>query len=239
MRQSDSVRRRGRLPLILAASGAAALALAYLIAPAFRSLARHTIDALLQADAERMREYLLGFGAWAPIVSALLMVLQALLLPLPSVALTLANGLVFGTGWGTLLSWSSALLAAVICYYLARLFGRPMVTRLVGGNALALADRFFERHGAHAVLLARLIPGISFDVVSYVAGLSSVRLGPFVLATAIGQLPATLAYSFLGANLSQAARWKLGIVLGVMALLVLGLAIRSALKARLLSEHEA
>ncbi len=119
------------------------------------------------------------------------------------------------------------MVAAVVCYTIARLLGRPLVEKLAGKRSLDLTDRFLQRYGKHAVLIARLIPGISFDVVSYASGLSSIRLGEFVLATGIGQIPGTIVYSFLGATMPQAARVGLWIILGAMALVTLGLALRS------------
>jgi uncharacterized membrane protein YdjX (TVP38/TMEM64 family) len=227
---------RGKRQIILAWGGAAVLALLYLVWPGFRYAVQRALDLLSGENVEQIRNYLLSFGAWAPVISASLMVLQALVLPVPSSLLTLANGLLFGTVWGALLSWSSAMVAAVLCYYIARLLGRPLVGKLVGEKPLDFADRFFERYGKHAVLIARLIPGISFDVVSYAAGLSSIGLWEFALATGIGQTPATIVYSFLGETMPQAARVGLWIALAVMALVTLGLALRSRFEESLLSE---
>jgi uncharacterized membrane protein YdjX (TVP38/TMEM64 family) len=222
---------------IIAAWGVvAALVLLYLLSPVFRGAVQRALALLSGADIEAMRDYLLSFGAWAPIISAFLMVLQALVLPVPSFVLTLANGLLFGTVWGALLSWSSAMVAAVLCYYISRLFGRPLVEKLVGERSLELTDRFFQRYGKHAVLIARLIPGISFDVVSYAAGLSSIGLWGFVLATGIGQMPGTIVFSLLGETVPQAARVGLWILVAVMGLVTLGLALRSRLEESLQSE---
>jgi uncharacterized membrane protein YdjX (TVP38/TMEM64 family) len=212
--------------VVIAWAGTAVLALLYLIWPAFHNGVQRTLNLLSGTNVEQMRDYLLSFGAWAPVLSALLMVLQALALPVPSSLLTLANGLLFGTFWGALLSWSSAMVAAVVCYAISRLLGRPVAARLVGERPLRFADRFFERYGRHAVLIARLIPGVSFDVVSYAAGLSSIRLWDFVVATGIGQLPATIVYSYLGQTMPQAALGGLWIFLGLMALVTLGLALK-------------
>lgn len=165
------------------------------------------VRALAGADArdavEALRAYLLGFGAWAPAVSAALMVLQAVIAPLPAFAVTFANGLLFGWGWGALLSWSSAMAGAALCFWIARALGRPAVERLAGGAAaLEVTDRFFARHGRRAVLLARLLPFVPFDPVSYAAGLTSTGWQPFLVATGLGQLPATLLYSWLGESAS-------------------------------------
>ena len=227
---------KGTRRLVVAWGVVAILVLLYLVWPAFHSAVQRALELLSGTNVEQVRDYLLGFGAWAPVISALLMVLQALVLPVPSSLLTLANGLLFGTFWGALLSWSSAMVAAVLCYAISRMLGRPVAARLVGERPLHFADRFFERYGRHAVLIARLIPGISFDVVSYAAGLSSIGLWEFVLATGIGQIPGTIVYSFLGETMPQAAKVGLWIVLGTMALVTLGLALRSRFEESLLSE---
>ena len=67
------------------------------------------------------------------------------------------------------------MLGAALCFFIARYFGRPAVVKLASESALAVSDRFFERYGKHAVLIARLVPIISFDVISYGAGLTGMR----------------------------------------------------------------
>lgn len=126
------------------------------------------------------------------------MVLQAMVAPLPSSPVTYVNGLLFGLWWGGLLSWASALAAAAICFGLSRRFGRPVAQRLVTARAVEWSDRFFERFGAYAVLLGRLLPFVSFDVVSYGAGLTRMSFMGFMAATAIGMIPGTLLYAYLG-----------------------------------------
>jgi len=223
---------------ILALGLAAALALLYLFSPPFRAEVQRAFALLSRADIEQLKDYLLGFGAWAPLVSGSLMVLQSLFVPLPAMVITLANGLLFGTVWGALLSWSSAMMGAILCYYISRLFGRPVVERLVGGKSLDVTDRFFRRYGKHAVLIARLVPIISFDVVSYAAGLTTIGPWEFLLATGIGQMPATVVYSFLGQNMTRAARLGLWIVLGVLTLVTFGFALKARFEERLLAEGQ-
>jgi uncharacterized membrane protein YdjX (TVP38/TMEM64 family) len=157
---------------------------------------------------QAFRDYLLGFGVWAPVISASLMVLlQVFLLPIPTFFVTLANGLLFGWALGAALSWSSSIVGAAICYWIARSLGRPVVERLTGGaHGMEVLDLFFSRYGKRAVLIARLLPFLSFRIVSYGIGLTPVRLVSFLVATGIGQLPATLVYSYLGQNLTGTLR---------------------------------
>jgi uncharacterized membrane protein YdjX (TVP38/TMEM64 family) len=55
-------------------------------------------------------------------------------------------------------------------------------------------------------LICRLLPFMSFDYVSYAAGLTSIGWGKFLLATGIGQLPATIVYSYVGGTLTGGAQ---------------------------------
>lgn len=196
--------------------------------------------ALLAAvDIKGMKQYLISFGIWGPAVSMALMVLQALVAPLPAFVITFANAWIWGWLWGAVISWTGAMLGAVICFYLARWFGRPLVERLVGTKALAMSDRFFARYGKYTVLIARLIPVISFDLISYAGGLTNMKLWQFLWATGLGQLPATIVYSFLGENITGGARYGLMVFSGVAALLILSLVIKKKMESSLLKEGEA
>jgi uncharacterized membrane protein YdjX (TVP38/TMEM64 family) len=177
----------GLLLVVAALGGLAGLAAGV---PEVRGAMGHVVSLLGAGDLEGLRAYLRGFGLWAPLVSVGLIQLQALVAPLPSFPLMYANGLLFGTWWGGLLSWSGILLSAMLCFGLGRLFGRPLVERIVSPGALAWADRHVADYGAFAIFLARLIPLTSFDLLSYAAGLTPLRLGPFVLATGLGMAPA-------------------------------------------------
>jgi uncharacterized membrane protein YdjX (TVP38/TMEM64 family) len=171
--------------------------LGVLVTPIRHGVVRAVIR-LAEGDVAGLSAQVLDAGVWAPLVLAGLMILQAVIAPLPSSPVTYVNGLLFGLWWGGLLSWASALVAAAICFALSRRFGRPIAQRLVTARAVEWSDRFFERFGAYAVLLGRLLPFVSFDVVSYGAGLTRMSFTGFMAATAIGMIPGTLLYAYLG-----------------------------------------
>ncbi len=192
-----------------------------LVIPPVREWFSEMIHILSSVDIDQVRLYILSFGVWAPLVSALMMILQAVLAPLPAFMITFANAAVFGWWQGALLSWSSAMVAAVLCFFLARWFGRGFVTKLTSHFAIEQVDRFFARHGQYTVLIARLLPFISFDIVSYGAGLTSMKLRHFLIATGIGQLPATLIYSYVGGMLTGGSRLFVTALLTLFAITVL------------------
>jgi uncharacterized membrane protein YdjX (TVP38/TMEM64 family) len=174
------------------------LGMAYLFSGVFRSEVNQAAMVLASGDASALRDYILSYGVWAPVASTALMVLQALAAFVPSFLLGFANGLAFGPFWGGLLSIASAALAAAISFGIARAVGRTPVEALVGKQSLGSADRWFARYGAYAVLAARLIPVVSFDAISYAAGLTRMRFWRFLLATTAGMTPACFVYAYLG-----------------------------------------
>lgn len=180
-----------------------AFGLTYLLSGEFRAEVNGAAGILYRGDIGAVRDYILSFGMWAPVVSTLLMILQALVAPLPAFVLTFANGLAFGAFWGGMLSLFGATLAAAISFWLARALGRGPIEALVGKVGLASADRWFERWGAYSVLVARLIPILSFDIISFAAGLTRMKFWGFLAATVVGAAPATFVYSYLGERAPQ------------------------------------
>jgi uncharacterized membrane protein YdjX (TVP38/TMEM64 family) len=196
----------------------------YFFVPFIRVNVNRAIFILGNVDVALARNYILGFGVWAPITSFLLMVLQSIAAPLPAFIITFANAGIFGWVNGAILSWSSAMAGAVICFYIARYLGRDTVVKFTSNKALKSVDDFFKHYGKYAILIARLLPFISFDIVSYAAGLTSMGFWPFFIATGIGQLPATIVYSYVGGMLTGGVRtmvFGLLILFALSALIVL------------------
>ncbi|MCP3901107.1 MAG: TVP38/TMEM64 family protein [Desulfobacteraceae bacterium] len=149
-------------------------------------------------DVDYIKNYILSFGILAPVVSFLLMLFQSLVAPLPAFLITFSNAALFGWIKGALLSWSSAMAGATLCFYIAKWFGRSIVEKFISKLALDNIDDFFKKYGQYTILITRLLPFVSFDVVSYAAGLTSMSFFSFFWATGLGQLPATIVYSYVG-----------------------------------------
>jgi uncharacterized membrane protein YdjX (TVP38/TMEM64 family) len=196
------------LPALLLAAALAGL----LLRPGFRAELVIVWELLLDGDPEPLRAWLLGFGVWAPVVSALLQIATSVFPPGPSFVVAIANAMLYGALLGGLLTFVTALLAAAVCFGIARVVGRPGVERLISERTLARMDGFMERRGILAVFLGRVIPFINPDVVSYAAGVTGIRWVPFLLAIAAGSVPATIFYSVLGATAAEASGWVILLV---------------------------
>ena len=173
-----------------------------------------------------IKNFVESYGAYAALVSFALMILQSVAAPLPAFLITFANANLFGWWQGAILSWTSAMAGAIICFYIARILGRDAVEKLTSKSGLEQIDKFFDKHGRLSILIARLLPFISFDIVSYAAGLTSISLGSFLWATGLGQLPATIIYSYVGGMLTGGAKKLVTALLLLFALSALIILIR-------------
>ncbi|BAF58314.1 uncharacterized conserved protein [Pelotomaculum thermopropionicum SI] len=205
----------------------AVLAALYFFVEPLQAAVKRVVFILSTVDVAAVKHYILSFGIWAPVASFTLMVFQSVMAPLPAFVITFANAALFGWARGAVLSWSSAMCGAAVCYWIARFYGRSAVERLTSKLALEEVDRFFERYGKYAIIVARLLPFVSFDVVSYAAGLTSIGFWEFFWATGLGQLPATLVYSYVGDMLVGSVRT---FVFGLLTLFSLGIVAAAARK---------
>jgi len=126
------------------------------------------------------------------------MIVQALVIPIPSEFVLMCGGAAFGLLAGWLVGAVGSMAAASLCFYVSRKGGRPVAIRFVGEGGMKFTDNWFNRWGAWAILLGRFAPFIPFDPISYGAGLTQMKFRSFLIPTMIGTLPRTLFYAFLG-----------------------------------------
>lgn len=197
------------------------MVLAYYLIPSVHTIISNVFAVLASGDLTRVEEFMASYGTYAAIVSFLLMILQSLAAPIPAFLITLTNANLFGWWQGAILSWSSAMAGAVICFYIARILGRDVAIKLTSKAGLEQIDTFFEKYGRNTILICRLLPFVSFDYVSYAAGLTSMSFIEFFVATGIGQLPATIVYSYVGGMLTGGAQMLMTGLLILFSLSVL------------------
>ncbi len=169
-------------------------------------------------DFTLVRDFVASYGIYAALISFLLMIFQSLAAPLPAFLITFANANLFGWWQGAILSWTSAMAGAALCFYIAKILGRDVAEKLTSKAGLEQIDTFFERYGKNTILICRLLPFVSFDLVSYAAGLTSMSFPSFFIATGIGQLPATLVYSYVGGMLTKGAKLLVSALMILFAL---------------------
>ena len=165
-------------------------------------------------DPEQLRADIAAAGPGA-ITLFVLVYAAATLAPLPKNVLAAVAGLLFGLVVGVAVVFLAALLGAVAAFALGRVLGREAVERLTG-TRVARVDALLRRRGLLSVLVVRLVPVLPFTAINYAAGLTAVRTRDYLLGTALGIIPGTIAYVALGAYGTSPGSWPF--VLAVLAL---------------------
>ena len=194
------------------------LYLLYFLNSPFNSFINNVTNVLKSGDIDKVALYIRSYGEIAAIISFLLMVFQSVLAPIPAFLITFANAMIFGWVRGAILSFVSSMVGAVICFYIARIMGRDVVLKFTSKSAIRQIEEYFNKYGSKTILICRLLPFISFDLVSYFAGLTSINIYSFLIATGIGQLPATIIYSYVGGMLTGGVKMFATALLLIFAL---------------------
>jgi uncharacterized membrane protein YdjX (TVP38/TMEM64 family) len=172
-------------------------------------------------DGERLERLVEHAGLWGPVLIVTLMTIAVVASPIPSAPIALAAGAAYGHLWGTVQIVIGAELGALIAFALARVLGHDVLRRVFGdkvdagllGSQTALTATVFA---------SRLMPFVSFDMISYAAGLSRLHAWRFALSTLAGVVPASFLLAHVGGEaisgeLGQ-ANWAvlaLGLVTGL------------------------
>lgn len=123
----------------------------------------------------------------------------ATVLLVPGSLLTVAAGFAFGLGWGIAVVWVGATAGAAFAFLIARHVARERVEKAARKRENFRAiDRAIGEKGWKIVALLRLSPLVPFSLSNYLYGLTAIRFGPYVLASAAGMLPGTVLYVYLG-----------------------------------------
>ena len=154
-------------------------------------------------SADRVRDWIDGYGVAGPLVFIVVSSLLTVVL-FPGPLLSAASGLLFGTALGTPVSIVAATTGASLAFALSRWWAHDAVLETVGHHRRLIALRqWVGSRGFESVLLARIAPGIPYNLVNYAAGLTPIGIGVFAWATALGVAPRAFAYTALGGNIGD------------------------------------
>lgn len=149
-------------------------------------------------------------GYWGIV---LLMAIESACIPLPSEIIMPFAGYLVSTGEMNiyLAATAGALgcnVGSIVAYEVGKRGGRPMAEKwgryvLIGPGELDMADRFFNRWGAAAILIGRMLPIIR-TFIAFPAGVARMKLIPFHVYTFVGSWPFCFLLAWIGAKLGTA-----------------------------------
>jgi uncharacterized membrane protein YdjX (TVP38/TMEM64 family) len=191
------------------------------LAAAYAVLSHTGATAFLENDAA-LKQWLQELGAIGPLAIIGLMTLAIVLSPLPSAPIALAAGAAYGHTAGTVYVILGAETGAIIAFVIARLVGIVTVRKWIGPQ---LIQRLEGSQNAlmGIVFVSRLLPFVSFDLVSYAAGVTPLRFWRFALATLAGIIPASFLLAHFGAEMASGESQRIGttlLLLGGLSLVV-------------------
>lgn len=166
---------------------------------------------------EIIQGYIISLGMFGPLIFLGFALIRPLIF-FPITIMYLASGLAFGGFWGGVIGISVALLSALTAHFVANKIGIDFLPMKWRSRICAVRDRVDEK-GLRNMILIRFIPMISFDLISYSAGLSGVKLKPYLLGTLIGIAPRIFAYTYVGSNIMSPGDSNFWIALGVLILI--------------------
>jgi uncharacterized membrane protein YdjX (TVP38/TMEM64 family) len=191
--RSKSLLRRFVPLVIVVAASALVLAMGWQRQLSFGALVRHY---------EALRAFVGAHEVSAVAVYVALYIAAAALSIPVGVYLTLAGGILFGAVLGGTASVVGATIGAICIFLIAKSAIGDYLVRRAGPLAQKLA-RGFRADAFSYLLFLRLVPIFPFWIVNLVPALVGVKLRTFAAATAIGIIPATFVFAFVGAGLDS------------------------------------
>jgi len=177
--------------------------------------------ALLE-DLPRLRAWLRGLGPWGPVALIALNAAQIVLAPVPGQLVQAVAGYLFGLWPGAIYGALGMALGGTLSMSLGRLYGRPLVTRLVGGERLAHWERV--AHTDSLLVWAVLMLPFFGDIPYLIAGLTKSPIWKVLGITLIIRGPSVILYAAVGAGTISGPPYLLvTLVVGLALLGIVGM----------------
>lgn len=189
---------------------------------------RQAVTDALSGDTASLREDLRGFGLGGALLVLALAVSHAIIF-YPAEILDAAVGFVYGFWVGLPLVMAGWMLNGLICHQIGRHAARPALVKMFGVERFARYEGVVERGGVTLLLACRMVPIVPFSLFSYVAGSARVPLGTFMWTTAVGYLPLTALFVYLGSKLEELSPNDPAIWIGAAGLIFFVLVTRKVL----------
>lgn len=159
-------------------------------------------EAAMSSDGAEIRAAIQSYGPLAPVVSVTLIQLH-IIVPFPAELMAFANGLAFGFWGGLALSWGGFMLSALLMYGAGRLWGHPLMERVVSERRRERLNGWIAQEGAFPWLAVRFVPLAPFNTVCLVAGVVRAPLWTYTWTTGVGILPLGVLLTFFGSRMGS------------------------------------
>lgn len=167
-----------------------------------------------EASLNALREALFRWGPLAPAVYVAAVVVEVLVAPIPGTLLYAPAGALFGGFQGGVLSLTGNTIGAAIACAVGRTLGEQAIAKRLEGSRLGNHVEAIRTRGLWIVLLLRLNPLTSSDLVSYTAGAFGVPVWRVALGTFIGMAPLCFAQAYLAQEIFRVLPGAVWVLIG-------------------------
>ncbi len=165
---------------------------------------------------DRLHAFIEDAGPFAPLAYIAIKILTYVVAPLSSGPIQILAGVLFGLIPATIYTLLAEVIGGSINFWLARRFGRPVVTRLVGDQMPRVEQFISQIVDWKTVLYAKLFLFSVYDFISYAIGFSSFPFRSYLIISTVGGIPSTFFASLVGAMLATDQQSVL-LIYGVVA----------------------
>ncbi len=153
---------------------------------------------------ERLRQYFLSYGKFAPVVYVAFVTVEVVVAPIPGLMLYAPGGIIFGPFSGGALSLLGNVIGAGIACSVTRRLGRTWLSCFFEEQRLERLQVRVQLQGMWLIFLLRINPLTSSDMISYAAGFTRIPIWKVMVATALGMAPLCFAQAWLAGELLTA-----------------------------------
>ena len=172
------------------------------------------------SDPDEVRSFETENPVASRIAYVLLMAVQVIIAVIPGEPLEVGAGYAFGAIEGTLICLAGITLGSILVFLAVKRYGRSVVELFFSPEKIDSIRIFKNLKKLNTIaFIVFLIPGTPKDLLTYVAGLTPIRLRSWIFITAVARLPSVITSTIAGDAISEQRYWAAGIVFGVTALL--------------------
>ena len=180
------------------------------------------------SDIKELEQTIRSYRSQSILIYIAAQVIQVVLSVIPGQALQFAGGYLFGTLLGLLFSVIGIAIGSTLAYYVARILGRDAVHLFFGKRKVTeMLDLMNSPKGLIVTFVIFLIPGVPKDLCSYAAGLSNLKLRPYLIVSMIARIPGMLGCLIIGQQVGAGGYTSAAVIAAIaLMLLLLGVLFR-------------
>lgn len=153
---------------------------------------------------DQIRQYLNGFGIWAPLVFLVLYTFGTIFIP--STPFMAIAGILFGFKYGLIYTLIGGFLSSIIVFTFSRKLGKEKVENILEHKYLKPLEKYNKRlgsGGAWDLVILRIAPIMPFNILNILMGVSRIKTGDYIIGTMLGLIPSNILTVYFGNIISK------------------------------------